>query len=179
MCYKSEVEKRCMEFKADEVTLDKINKASKWLAGTRKFGLLLYGAVGSGKTTLARSICNLISIIYGSGSSYSDRKGVCRISALDLAAKVQADPSYLGSLKNQELLFIDDLGTEPAVVKSWGNEISPVTELLYARYDRQLFTMATSNLSDEEFCERYGSRIADRMEEMFERLYYSHKSYRK
>lgn len=168
-----------MDFKADEVTLDKINKASKWLAGTRKFGLLLYGAVGSGKTTLARSICNLISIIYGNASSYSERKCVCRVSALDLAAKVQVDPSYLVGLKNQELIFIDDLGTEPAVVKSWGNEISPVTELLYSRYDKQLFTMATSNLSDEEFCTRYGTRIADRMEEMFERLYYSHNSYRK
>ena len=78
-----------------------------------------------------------------------------------------------------ELLFIDDVGTEPESVKSWGNEFSPVTELIYARYDRQLFTIATSNLADEEFGERYGLRIADRMEEMFERLHYKQNSYRR
>ena len=47
-----------------------------------------------------------------------------------------------------------------------------MVELLYARYDRQLFTIATSNLKDSDFGERYGIRIADRMEEMFERIYY-------
>jgi DNA replication protein DnaC len=82
-------------------------------------------------------------------------------------------------LKNQELLFVDDIGTEPASVKSWGNEFSPVTELIYARYDRQLFTIATSNLKDTDFGERYGSRISDRLEEMFERVFYQNKSYRK
>ena len=86
---------------------------------------------------------------------------------------------YCNKLKNQELLFIDDIGTEPASVKRWGNEFSPVLELLYARYDRQLFTIATSNLKDSDFGERYGIRIADRMEEMFERIYYQNKSYRK
>lgn len=77
------------------------------------------------------------------------------------------------------MLFIDDIGTEPASIKSWGNEISPVTELLYSRYDRQLFTIITSNLNDKELEERYGLRIADRMAEIFDRLYYSNGTYRK
>lgn len=178
MCYKSEVERRCMKYIADTETQEKIAKSAKWLCGNHKFGLLLYGSVGSGKSTLARSICNLIGILYGSGYS-ADRKGVQRLSALSLAKSMTDDPQYSNKVKNQELLFIDDVGTEPASVKSWGNEFSPVTELLYARYDNQLFTIATSNLSDEDFGERYGSRISDRMEEMFERLHYSQKSYRK
>ncbi len=178
MCYQSEVERRCMKYIPDENTLLKIGKAAKWLCGNHKFGLLLYGSVGSGKSTLARAICNLIGILYGSNSSL-DRKGVYRLSALTLAKSMADDPGFAPKIKNQELLFIDDVGTEPASVKSWGNEFSPVTELLYARYDKQLFTIATSNLADEEFSERYGNRISDRMEEMFERLHYSQKSYRK
>lgn len=177
MCYKQEVEKRRIPFQNDSDTQGKIGKAAKWLCGDYKIGLLLYGSVGSGKTTLAKSIGNLIGLFYNSALS-TERKGVYRVSALDLA-KVAGDPTYFDKIKRQELLFIDDIGTEPASVKSWGNEYSPVTELLYTRYDRQLFTIATSNLKDEDFAERYGVRIADRMEEMFERLYYQNKSYRK
>ena len=178
MCYQHEVRKRRIPFQEDKETLEKIEKAAKWLTGDYKVGLLLYGIVGSGKSTLGKAICNLIGILHNSSIS-SERKGVFRVSALDLAKNVANDPMYFNKLKNQELLFIDDIGTEPASVKSWCNEFSPVVELLYARYDRQLFTIATSNLKDSDFGERYGIRIADRMEEMFERIYYQNKSYRK
>lgn len=178
MCYKAEVERRRIAFRPDAPTLEKISKAAKWLCGDYKVGLLLYGSVGSGKTTLAKAICNLIGILYGSNiSTFS--KGIYRVSALDLAKRIVEDPASYARLKTQEMLFIDDVGTEPESVKSWGNELSPVTELLYARYDRQLFTIATSNLGDDEIVRRYGVRIADRMEEMFERLHYTQKSYRK
>lgn len=179
MCYKSEVESRMLDFVSDENTSQKISKTAKWLCTVQRFGLLLYGSVGSGKTTLARSVCTLIGILYGSTGSYEDRKGVVRISALDLANQVSQDKNYLSELKRKEMLFIDDLGVEPETVKCWGNEVSPITELLYSRYDNQLFTIATSNLAEEEFGERYGKRIYDRMEEMFDRLYYNNKSYRK
>lgn len=178
MCYQTEVESRYKSFVSDSHTLEKIQKAAKWLCSTRKFGLLLYGSVGSGKTTLARSICTLIGILYGSGS-YDEQKCVVRVSALELASRVADNPGYLRKLREYEMLFIDDMGVEPASVKSWGNEISPLTELLYARYDMQRFTIATSNLGDDEFAERYGRRIYDRMEEMFDRLHYSNGSYRK
>lgn len=177
MFYKSEVERRKIIFKSDSETISKIEKAAKWLCGDYKVGLLIYGSVGSGKTTLAKAICNLIGVLYYSSLS-SDRRSVYRISALDLAKKVLEDPNSYSRLKSEDMLFIDDLGTEPESVKSWGNEFSPVTELIYARYDKQLFTIATSNLADKDFKERYGERIADRMEEMFERIHYNQKSYR-
>lgn len=178
MCYKSEVERRHVAFQADENTRSKVAKAAKWLCGDYKVGLLLYGSVGSGKSTLAKAVSNLIGILYGSSLSL-DRKEVYRVSALDLSKRIVDNPASFARLKTQDMLFIDDVGTEPECVKSWGNELSPVTELLYARYDRMLFTIATSNLADDQFAERYGVRIADRMEEMFERIRYTNKSYRK
>ena len=74
----------------------------------------------------------IIGILYNSDLS-SERKGVYRISALNLAKSIADAPTYFNKLKNPELLFIDDVGTEPASVKSWGNEFSPVTELIYAQ----------------------------------------------
>ena len=177
MAYYKEVEDRRSTFIKDEATMEMIAKAAKWLTADLKPGLLLYGGVGNGKTTLAKAICKTIGILYDSAYS-NERKGVCRISALEVA-KCASDPESFTRLRNQEMLFIDDIGTEPASIKSWGNEISPVTELLYSRYDRQLFTIITSNLNDKELEERYGLRIADRMAEMFERLHYSNRSYRK
>ena len=85
----------------------------------------------------------------------------------------------LADLKNTELLCIDDVGTEPASLKVWGNEVSPLVDLLYHRYDRQLFTIITSNLEgDEDIAKRYGVRVADRFIEMFDLIGFDNSSYR-
>jgi DNA replication protein DnaC len=90
------------------------------------------------------------------------------------------EPEYFEQLKKAELLFIDDAGTEPsAIVKIWGNEVVPFTDMIYHRYERQLFTIITSNLTMPELSAKYGERIADRFEEMFDRIAFENNSYRK
>ena len=71
------------------------------------------------------------------------------------------------------MLFLDDVGVEPPTVKSWGNEYSPVVELLYYRYDLQKFTIITSNLTPDEFRQRYGDRVGDRLLEMFDAIQFT------
>ena len=178
-CYKAEVVKRRMEFIDDDVTRDRIQKAAKWLTGDFKPGLLMYGeACGTGKTTLGYAISNLVNFLYSS-VYIQYRKVVYRTTSLHIAKLYQESQERYNGLINQELLFIDDIGTEPANIKIYGNEFSPVTELLYNRYDRQKWTLATSNLSDAQLAERYGARIDDRIKEMFERMHFQGKSYRK
>lgn len=176
-CYKCEVNNRRISFVDDESTRQNIYKTAKWLTGDYKVGLILYGGVGNGKTTLARSICELISIIFK--ENVWTGKDVFKITALELSKILLDRPDQYRKIKDSELLFIDDIGIEPACVKSWGNECSPVTELIYSRYEKQLFTIITSNLNDEELKERYGVRLSDRFNEMFEKVYFSGKSYRK
>ena len=116
----------------------------------------------------------------GSGAAYSgERKTVITVSALELAdiAK-QEDGARFARIKNAELLHIDDVGCEPTSVKVWGNEISPLVEVLYHRYDRLLYTVITSNLYEEDILKRYGDRVADRFYEMFDLLSFENKSYR-
>ncbi len=176
-CCQAEVEMRRILFVADNDTRRNVSKAAKWLTGDYKVGLILYGGVGNGKTTLARSICKLIAILCKKETWTG--KGVVTVSALDLSKMIVDAPERYNKIKESEMLFIDDMGIEPSTVKSWGNELSPVTELLYFRYDKQLFTLVTSNLNDEQLSKWYGSRILDRFNEMFDRVYFTGKSYRK
>ena len=86
-------------------------------------------------------------------------------------------------------LIIDDIGTEPVIVKDFGNEVLPFTELFYKRYDSRLPTIITSNLplsvevrreGDKEISIRgiYGARVLDRLNEICDKLPYSGGSFR-
>ncbi len=180
LCYIQEVERRGRDFRADEATAGHIASVAKWLVGgSTKPGLFLYGNIGSGKTTIAKAAANLIGMLYGNEYRYEDRKGVVTVSALELAelAKLE-DNSRFRTIKNTELLHIDDVGVEPPSVKVWGNEVSPLTDILYYRYDKMLYTVITSNLYEDDIVKRYGDRIADRFREMFDLLSFDNRSYR-
>ena len=58
-------------------------------------------------------------------------------------------------------------------------ERTPILDVLYHRYNLQLITVVTTNLEDRDLAERYGTRMLDRMNETFDRLYYAGNSYRK
>ena len=177
-CYRAEVARRFKTYCADNATAERIAKVAKWLTGDYKPGLLMYGQTcGTGKSTMARAICNLIGFLFDSPYG-QERKRVHMVSAIDLVKFYTENPDRYANAKNSELLFIDDLGTELSNVKVYGNEFSPVTELLYTRYDRLRWTIVTSNLTDEQIREKYGDRIDDRMREMFERLHFQGRSYR-
>lgn len=177
-CYRLEVLDRGQTFKDDQATDEHISKAAKWLVGRYKTGLMLFGTVGNGKTTLSAAISRLINLLYES-AYYDERKSVRTVSALELATIAKDDPERFNTLKKTELLVIDDVGVEPAVVKNYGNEISPLTELMYFRYDRLLWTVITTNLDDDDFYKRYGPRLADRFTEMFDKIPFENNTYRR
>lgn len=147
-----------------------IQKVVKWLTGDFKPGLLLYGTIGSGKTTLMNALVQFLSI-----TEIAKSKG--KYSAIDIADKFeQGDKDFI---INKEMLFIDDLGEEPLTVKNYGTEKSPIIEVIYKRYERRQFTVITTNLKEEQILDVYGPRVADRFTEMFDRIYFDHKSFRK
>lgn len=169
--YKSKVEAREMKFQSDESHL-MLQKVAKWITGNYKPGLLLYGTVGSGKTTVADSLLKLIVIL-------KPAELPRRLSALELTGIAKDDYEGFKEVSRAKMLFIDDLGEEPLSVKTFGNEITPIVELLYIRYEKRLFTVITTNLKETEIKSLYGERIEDRIAETFDRLYFNNPSFRK
>lgn len=177
-CYKHEVESRGRAFEEDEATKENISKVSWWLTDPRATaGLMLSGTPGNGKTTMAKATRRLIDIV-APGQSFATPRSLA-ISALELADIVKSeDFDRIKRLKTVECLFIDDVGCEASSVKVWGNEISPLVDLLYYRYDNLSFTLLTSNLQRSQIYDRYGARLNDRFLEMFSWLEYTAPSYR-
>ena len=80
--------------------------------------------------------------------------------------------------KSVGVLCIDDVGLEPTEVLDYGNAINPVIEILEQRYQRQLFTFITTNLTPKQIREKYGDRIADRFNEMMKCIVYKNPTFR-
>ncbi|MDD4501092.1 MAG: AAA family ATPase [Bacteroidales bacterium] len=182
VAYRNEVERRNGDPVITPDLERKISTVAKWLIDGKKPGLMLFGSIGSGKTTLARAIMRTINYLYY--SVYRDqRKEIAEISALNLTKLIatgeKPDEESFLRFQKREMVFIDDLGLEPAAIKNYGNEILPVVDLLYYRHDRMLFTICTSNLDMNDFEQKYGQRTASRFYEMFNRIGFTNEDYRK
>ena len=74
---------------------------------------------------------------------------------------------------------IEDIGREPTEMLDYGNVLNPIIDLIEYRYNNQLFTAITTNLTSEQISTKYGRRIADRFNEMLEVIIFKNPSYRK
>lgn len=141
-------------------------------SGDLKKGLLLVGGVGIGKSTLMTFFrqnqifsYRLISCrdIESDFSSEGER-GV-RTCSYNLPIATNSNP-----FGHQVIGFcFDDLGTE-ANAKHYGKEKNVMAEIILNRYDNALdyrSTHITTNLTADEIRAQYGSRVTDRMREMF------------
>jgi hypothetical protein len=174
------------DFLKQVITIDLENEEVVWLlclyfSGDERFnlegfnlekGICLFGGVGVGKTTLIEKffqnqrqsfiikMCRAIEDEFSqNGDVVLKEYGIYR------QASVNGDP-----YGHQVLGYcFDDLGTEPPS-KYYGKNVDVMAEVLLNRYDNKLpfnQTHITTNLSTDEIINRYGSRVADRMQQMF------------
>lgn len=154
-----------------------ISRAASFLTEGKRFGLLICGVPGNGKTTLMRSVASLINV-FDIKDSYDERLYVRFVSAKEIVR--MAKENYIGFKKlcMAPALAIDDFGEEPVEVLDYGNVLNPVIDLLSIRYDQQLLTLITTNTANDKIRENYGDRIADRFNEMMQVIIFSNPSYR-
>lgn len=180
MAYKMEVERWGGTLQLDSFTQRTIADVSRWAVQHKKPGLMLRGYVGVGKTTMLFALARVFDVL--------EKQTIRIVDARKIATLAKDSKADFETLTTTKMLGIDDLGTEPLTVKSYGNEITPVVELLTERYNKRLFTVITTNLAKkivdgrevDELQEIYGDRLFDRFREMFNTISYdaNQKSYR-
>lgn len=173
--YMAEVEYR--RHKYNPLAEEYISKAAEWLVAGERFGLLMCGLTGNGKTTLMLAILSLINY-FDLRDDYNNELRVKLIDARELVRLNKDNYQLFRTYRNAPMLAIDDIGTEPAEVLDYGNVLSPIVDVLSYRYNEQLFTLATTNLGPKDIRNKYKDRIADRFNEMMEKLIFTNHSYR-
>ena len=175
--YKLSVANRLRSYEVNQEVEECIKEAGKWLADPyAPDGLILAGTPGNGKTTLISAIKEIICCSGLADPVNLDPYGkptgafLKTVSALELPHLYDTNEVSYHNLKEVGLLAIDDVGVEPLDYTKYGNVINPFLYILYARYEKKLMTIITTNLKKSELHERYGARFADRAEEMFFRV---------
>ena len=177
--FEAQVELRGGTVQYDEMTTKNLRLVAETLAGDgHKFGLLLAGTCGNGKTTTMRAVQSVVQLLNNTRYRSGERIGNRLLEAKEITQLSDKD-GQLTAYQTIPLLFLDDLGREPTEVMRYGNVTSPITELLEYRYNQRLTTIVTTNLEPSEIREKYGDRIADRFNEMFALVSYTGVSYRR
>lgn len=172
--YRRRVESVGMIYLPDAYTDRALSDVSRWLTCHVKSGMMLRGYIGTGKTTMMLAVRDVLKITQKLTLEVKDAREIAN-------AGRNGGDAYLKELAGLPLLGIDDLGTEPQTVKNYGNDLSPVAELLTERYNRRLFTIITTNLAVktgedgvavDELKEVYGERLYDRFLEQYNTISY-------
>lgn len=161
--YELNVEWRGGQINRDKVTKESIESVATWIYDNKRW-LFLSGALGTGKTTMLKALRTIFP-----ASIYCSAKKI-----FDEFKRLEMLPD----VSDNKLLLLDDLGVEPSICKIFGEDRSPITDLLLHRYDWMATTVIATNLSIDEIQARYGDRLADRIAEMATAILYDAPSYR-
>ena len=176
--YQAEVEYRHRKFIEDKATKTNIERLAAFLIrDDAKFGVMLCGVPGNGKTTLLYAFQSAVNWLNDIGHFEGKRAGIRIVDAKEVVMLAK-DFEAFRNLRNMPMIAIEDMGREPIEVLDYGNILNPVVDMLEYRYNMQLFTFITTNLTKSQIREKYGNRIADRFNEMLEVIIFKNETYR-
>ena len=178
--YQAEVERRHKVFERNEHFDAQLNLIANYLTGgSKKFGLMFCGLCGNGKTTWAKALQLLVSGLNLKNPINNLYYVFPLCNAKDLAMRSKGNYNDWRNVMRYQLMIVDDLGTEPREVMEFGNVYTPLIDLITTRYEEQLYTIFTTNLTPAQLEEKYGKRIVDRLNEMVEKVVFENESYRR
>lgn len=174
-----EVESRNRIFDMTKALTDRISQMAMWLTnGDGKFGMMLCGTCGNGKTTFLKALRTLLNRLQVLNDYDNSTYGLRIATSKEIVQLYKTNYENWRKLCRYSMLAIDDLGCEPTELVDYGNVSNPIIDLLSIRYDEQLLTLISTNMTPVEIRNKYGDRIADRLNEMMERITFDTPSYR-
>lgn len=184
--FKRVVFKVCPEFKSDENNVIVLNNIYKYVNGIAgeldsKKGLLIWGSVGSGKSTIIKIVGEILRL---RGEGYKTLN--CSYLATQFAA-YGLDALNTSTYNDGERgpnpvnRAFDELGREPIPAKHYGTDLNVMQYIIQCRYELRdtVKTFATTNLRPAALGQIYGAYIEDRITEMFNIVEMTSLSYRK
>lgn len=164
----------------DEYPQEMIRTMVGWICGERA-SCMLTGSVGVGKTAMLKAILRLFNYLR---SPINIPPMKCRTvvyaDATEWSQCVIADMDMRYEAYHCQILLMDDVGCECVHYNHWGNKVTPIKDILLYRYAARLPTVVATNLSLQQWAERYGQRLSDRMNELYDFIEYPpHESYRR
>lgn len=183
--YSAVVERRGRHYEKNDDLEQRLARIGRWISDPgAPSGLLLGGRPGNGKTTAIRALQLLISCSGQKDPVNLDHYGhpddavMKVVNAFDLASICEQKDGQFDRLKKMGILAIDDIGIEPLDYSKFGNIVNPLIDIFYYRYEKQLMTVFSTNLTTEMLDKRYGDRFADRLNEMAYRVGFPSHSFR-
>lgn len=150
----------------------------------RGVGLLLVGAPGRGKTTMAAVATQYVSDLGWSSKFiraqdyYSLSLQVMRSKDEERQEELQsAFDCYEAGWDGWRCVALDDLGREHRTGSGWSE--NAIENLIRARFTDGAPTIVTTNLTEEEIAKRYGTAMGDYIHEAFWVVTVSGRSYRR
>ena len=140
-----------------------------------KKGLLLWGGVGTGKTTLIKGIQKFLTFRnQGIYACQNKNIGFELVSAAEISLRYASEGmKVLEKWTDREQisdLAIDEIGREE-ISSHFGTKCNTIQTVLQLRYEHRhkVLTLGTTNIDMEsdDFANRYGNYIYDRSKEMF------------
>ncbi len=119
-------------------------------------GLLIRGVSGLGKTYLFKCIEN------------NDVRPIEIVSMIDISEQVKEEGTY--ELQYRNTLYLDDVGTEEAIVNHYGTKINwfkNFIEMYYLKNKPYNRLVISTNNSFDEIESKYGFRVRSRVKDMF------------
>lgn len=155
-----------------------IGRLAASLTSGKRYGVILCGTCGNGKTTMMRAFQNLLNVLRLPDDYHKKTYGMSVVNAGHIAYLCRSNYERFLELCNTEMLGIDDMGTEPLEVQEFGNMHRPMVDLLTRRYENGTFSFITTNLVPQQIRNLYGERIADRLNEMVDKIIFENPSFR-
>ena len=157
-----------------------------------KKGIFLHGNIGTGKSRVFQ-IFNLYVKKYLPNRSFQivktndiaddfSNSGLSAIQKHGILS-FKKNPENVPILEMPLAKCYDDLGVEPKIVKSYGNERNVMADILLKRYDLfiqyEMKTFMSTNYNADGILENYGDRVRSRLREMCNDITYHGKDRRR